>query len=250
MNTAGLNLWIALALALIVVIASVRQLRGSTASPGRRWWLIALQIIAAALLYVCLVPPTRQQPASGLVVLGIDAGKAGALPASEGPLLLLPEAADVPGAQRVPDLATALRLHPASTLTLVGAGLAARDRDTALPPDVRWQPAPPPRGWIALRPPADVAPGARFEVRAQARGVARAKAELLDPAGSVVDRRDVAADGQVQLSGVARAEGRSVFQLRLLDADGHGVDSVRCRSRPCRPRRCACGCAPVRRDQN
>ncbi|TGS10483.1 hypothetical protein EN830_35035, partial [Mesorhizobium sp. M1C.F.Ca.ET.187.01.1.1] len=44
--------------------------------------------------------------------------------------------------------------------------------------------------------------------------------------GSVVDRRDVAADGQVQLSGVARAEGRSVFQLRLLDADGHGVDSV------------------------
>lgn len=226
MNTAGLNLWIALALALIVVIASVRQLRGSTASPGRRWWVIALQIIAAALLYVCLVPPTRQQPASGLVVLGIDAGKAGALPASEGPLLLLPEAADVPGAQRVPDLATALRLHPASTLTLVGAGLAARDRDTALPPDVRWQPAPPPRGWIALRLPADVAPGARFEVRAQARGVARAKAELLDPAGSVVDRRDVAADGQVQLSGVARAEGRSVFQLRLLDADGHGVDSV------------------------
>jgi hypothetical protein len=34
------------------------------------------------------------------------------LPASEGPLLL-PEAADVPGAQRVPDLATALRQHPA-----------------------------------------------------------------------------------------------------------------------------------------
>ncbi|HGM7287005.1 hypothetical protein [Stenotrophomonas maltophilia] len=226
MNASAVNLWIALALALIVVIASVRQLRGNTAHPGRRWIVIALQIIVAALLYFCLVPPTRQQPAGGLVVLGTDAGKAGALPASEGPLLLLPEAADIPGAQRVPDLATALRQHPASTLTLVGAGLAARDRDTVLPPDVRWQAAPEPRGWIALQPPADVAPGARFDVQAQARGAAKAKAELLDPADSVVDRTDVAEDGRVKLSGIARAEGRSVFQLRLLDADGHVVDSV------------------------
>ena len=226
MNASAVNLWIALALALIVVIASVRQLRGNTAHPGRRWIVIALQIFVAALLYFCLVPPARQQPAGGLVVLGIDAGKAGALPASEGPLLLLPEAADVAGAQRVPDLATALRQHPASTLTLVGAGLAARDRDALLPPDVRWQAAPEPRGWIALQPPADVAPGARFEVRAQANGVAHARAELLDPADSVVDRTDVADDGRVQLSGVARAEGRSVFQLRLLDAEAHVVDSV------------------------
>lgn len=226
MNASAVNLWIALALALIVVIASVRQLRGNTAHPGRRWIVITLQIIVAALLYFCLVPPTRQQPAGGLVVLGADAGKAGALPASEGPLLLLPEAADIHGAQRVPDLATALRQHPAYTLTLVGAGLAARDRDALLPPDVRWQATPEPRGWIALQPPADVAPGARFDVQAQARGAAKAKAELLDPADGVVDRTDVAEDGRVKLSGIARAEGRSVFQLRLLDADGHVVDSV------------------------
>lgn len=226
MTPSSPNLWIALALAVVVVIASVRLLRGSTTHPGRRWIGIALQIAAAMLLYFCLVPPNRQQPAGGFVVLGIDADRAGALPASEGPLLLLPEAADVPGAQRVPDLATALRQHPASTLTLVGAGLAARDRDALLPPDVRWQAAPEPRGWIALQPPADVAPGARFEVVAQARGAAKAKAELLDPADSVVDRTDVADDGRVQLSGIARAEGRSVFKLRLLDADGHVVDSV------------------------
>lgn len=226
MTPSSPNLWIALALAVVVVIASVRLLRGSTTHPGRRWIGIALQIAAAMLLYFCLVPPNRQQPAGGLVVLGIDADRAGALPASEGPLLLLPEAADVPGAQRVPDLATALRQHPASTLTLVGAGLAARDRDALLPPDVRWQAAPEPRGWIALQPPADVAPGARFEVVAQARGAAKAKAELLDPADSVVDRTDVADDGRVQLSSIARAEGRSVFKLRLLDSDGHVVDSV------------------------
>ena len=48
MNTAGLNLWIALALALIVVIASVRQLRGSATSPGRRWWVIAAVAAAAS----------------------------------------------------------------------------------------------------------------------------------------------------------------------------------------------------------
>ncbi|HFK2920643.1 TPA: hypothetical protein ACGY72_001812 [Stenotrophomonas maltophilia] len=226
MNASGLNLWIALALALVVAIASVRQLRGRTVHRGRPWIVVGVQVVAATLLYVCLVPPTHQRPAAGLVVLSAEAARAGALPASDGPLLLLPEAAHVAGGQRVPDLATALRQHPASTLTLVGAGLTARDRDAGLPGNVRWQPAPAPRGWIALQPPADAAPGARFEVQAQARGVANARAELLDPAGSVVDRADVAGDGGVRLSGVARAEGRSVFRLRLLDAGGHVVDTV------------------------
>ncbi|HEL5402176.1 TPA: hypothetical protein UOJ25_002297 [Stenotrophomonas maltophilia] len=226
MSTSGLSLWIALALAVVVAIASVRQLRGNTTQRGRRWIVIGLQVIAAALLYFCLVPPRHPQPASGLVVLAADASRASPLPASDTPPLLLPEAGDVPGGQRVPDLASALRQHPASTLTLVGAGLVARDRDAVLPRDVRWQPAAPPRGWVALQPPTDAAPGARFEVQAQARGVARAKAELLDPADSVVDRAEVAEDGHVQLSGIARAEGRSVFQLRLLDAEGHVVDST------------------------
>lgn len=226
MNASGLNLWIALALALVVAIASVRQLRARTAHRGRPWIIVGLQVVAATLLYFCLLPPSHQRPAAGLVVLGAGADNAGALPASDSPLLLLPEAAPVAGGQRVPDLATALRQHPASTLTLVGGGLSARDRDAVLPGDVRWQPAPAPRGWIALQPPADVAPGARFEVKAQARGVANAKAELLDPADSVIDRADVTGDGGVRLSGVARAEGRSVFRLRLLDAGGHVVDTV------------------------
>lgn len=226
MNASGLNLWIALALALVVAIASVRQLRARTAHRGRPWIIVGLQVVAATLLYFCLLPPSHQQPAAGLVVLSAEADNAGALPASDSPLLLLPEAAHVAGGQRVPDLATALRQHPASTLTLVGAGLSARDRDAVLPGDVRWQPAPAPRGWIALQPPADVAPGARFEVQAQARGVANAKAELLDPADSVIDRADLPGDGSVRLSGVARAEGRSVFRLRLLDASGHVVDTV------------------------
>ncbi|WP_312706359.1 hypothetical protein [Stenotrophomonas sp.] len=226
MNATALNLWLAVALAVIVILASVVQLRAPTAHRGRRAARLALQAIAAVLLYFYLLPPSQQLPAGGLVVLTADAATAGALPASEGPLLLLPEAADVPGGQRVPDLTTALRQHPASTLTLVGAGLAARDRDAELPANLRWQSSPAPRGWIALQPPADAAPGARFEVRAQTHGVTAGRAELLDPADTVVDRVDVAADGRVQLSGIARAPGRSVFQLRLLDADGHVVDSV------------------------
>ncbi|MGE6332599.1 hypothetical protein, partial [Stenotrophomonas sp. NPDC077659] len=167
-----------------------------------------------------------QRPAGGVVVLTADAAAAGALPASDGPLLLLPEAADAAGGQRVPDLATALRQHPASTLTLVGAGLAARDRDAVLPTTVRWQASPLPHGWIALQPPTDAAPGARFDVYAQARGASGGRAELLDPADTVVDRGAVAADGSVRLSGIARAPGRSVFHLRLLDAQAHVLDSV------------------------
>ena len=226
MTATALNLWLAVALAIIVAVASVLQLRTPTAHRGRRVVRLGLQAIAAVLLYFCLLPPSAQQPAGGLVVLSADAAAAGAVPASDGPVLLLPEAADVVGGQRVPDLATALRRHPAATLTLVGAGLAARDRDAVLPASVTWQASPAPRGWIALQPPADAAPGARFEVHAQARGVTGGRAELLDPADTVVDRATLGADGRVRLSGVARAPGRSVFHLRLLDAQAHVLDSV------------------------
>lgn len=226
MNLSAPSLWVALVLVLIVFVASARQLRAPMRPRGPLLAVLGLQVIAAALLYACLLPPARQQPAAGLVVLGADAGRPSAQPASEGPLILLPEAAQVPGAKRVPDLATALRQHPSTRLTLVGAGLEARDRDATLPAQVHWQAPPAPRGWTALQLPADVAPGARFDVQAQARGVPRAQAELLDPADTVIDRAPLGEDGRVRLSGVARAEGRSVFRLRLLDGEGHVVDTV------------------------
>ena len=65
MNASAVNLWIAPALALIVVIASVRQLRADTAHPGHRWVVIALQIIVATLLYFCLAPPPASNPQAG-----------------------------------------------------------------------------------------------------------------------------------------------------------------------------------------
>ncbi|MEI2259828.1 hypothetical protein OHC51_02400 [Stenotrophomonas indicatrix] len=225
MSTSALSVWVAVALALIVLVASARQLRSPTQRRGRLIAVLTLQAAAAALLYVCLLPPSQRASLAGLVVIGAGADKTGALPTG-GTRMLLPEATDMAGAARVPDLATALRRYPSSTVTLIGAGLAARDRDAALPADTRWQAPPAANGWIALQPPVDTAPGARFDVHAQARGVDRAQAELLDPAGAVVDRAPLAADGRVQLSGITRAEGRSVFQLRLLDAQGHVVDSV------------------------
>ncbi|MDH6330485.1 hypothetical protein M2299_001293 [Stenotrophomonas sp. 1278] len=225
MSTSALNVWVAVALALIVLVASARQLRSPTQRRGRLIAVLTLQAAAAALLYVCLVPPSQRASLAGLVVIGAGADKTGALPTGD-TRVLLPEATDMAGAARVPDLATALRRYPSSTVTLIGAGLAARDRDAALPADTRWQAPSAANGWIALQPPVDTAPGARFDVHAQARGVDRAQAELLDPAGAVVDRATLAEDGRVQLSGIARAEGRSVFQLRLLDAQGHVADSV------------------------
>ncbi len=226
MSLDGDAMWIAAVLLAVVLVASVRQLRPPRRGRLRLLVIPLLQVLAATLLYAVLVPPARQVPATGLRVLAADAADAGDLPAAGTPPLLLPEADDVAGGQRVPDLATALRQHPASTLTLVGAGLSARDRDAALPSQVHWQASPPPRGWVDLDVPAVTAPGARFDVRARASGVASARAELLDPADTVVDRAPLAANGRVLLTGVARAEGRSLFQLRLLDADGHVVDTL------------------------
>lgn len=220
------TLWIASALLLVVLIATVRQLRAPRRRPALLGAIIALQWLTAALLFAVLQPPAQPVPATGQVVLLADAAAAGPLPASASPPLLLPEATAVAGGQRVPDLATALRLHPTATLTLVGAGLAPRDREAALPADVRWQATPAPTGWVDLQLPAAVAPGARFEVRARAHGGGAAQAELRDPADAVVDRAAITADGQVVLSGIARSEGRSVFELRLLGADGHVIDRV------------------------
>ncbi|WP_313460608.1 hypothetical protein [Stenotrophomonas sp.] len=226
------SLWIAIALALIVLIASLRFVEPGSArllsahNRRRRPTLLLLQALAAALLYFTLQPPTRNADAGHLAVLTSEASTAGTPPPSA-TVVALPEANAPTGTPRAPDLATALRQHPgSSTLTLVGDGLASRDRDTTLPASVTLQPAPAPRGWVDLQPPATTAPGGLFAVTARAQGVANARAELLDPAGVVVDRAPLDAQGNVRLQGSARDAGRSEFTLRLLDAQQHTVDSV------------------------
>lgn len=222
--------WIALALTVITVAASVRLLRveprPAWLPSSRRTALLVLQALSALLLYFTLVPPQRSVEAGQLTVLTGNAASAGTVPAGA-TVIALPEATPNADAVRAPDLATALRQHPGSTsLLLIGDGLSARDRDTALPLGVTVQSPAALRGWLDLQPPSVTAPGALFEVAARAGGVDAARAELLDPAGVVVDRAVLDAKGNVRLHGSARATGRSVFTLRLLDAQQHAVDSL------------------------
>lgn len=220
--------WIAAALLAIVLTGSARLLWSQRRTPHRSRAtlaaLLVLQLTTTTALYLTLVPPPTQAVAGRLTVLTANA----TLPAgTTGNVIALPEARPATAGQHAPDLASALRQHPGTAeLQLVGDGLAARDRDTRLPGQVTRLPGPPPRGWVALHPPATTAPGAVFGVQARAQGVAGARAELLDPAGSVVDRAPVGADGRVHLTGVARARGHTVFSLRLLDAATHVVDTV------------------------
>lgn len=226
------QLWVAIALGVIVLAGSVRLIRaahaGSVTGRGgaRLAALLVLQALSGVLLYFTLLPPQRPAEAGALVVLAAGASQAGALPVA-GTVIALPEAEAPAGAERAPDLATALRRHAGSgALLLVGDGLSARDRDAPLPARVNRQLPPAPRGWIAMQPPGIAAPGAVFPVTARADGVPNARAELLDPAGVVVDRASVDARGTVRLHGTARAAGRSTFTLRLLDDQQHTVDSL------------------------
>lgn len=222
--------WIASALLAIVLVGSVRTLlqqrRSDTRTTARILALLVLQLGATALLYFTLLPPPVHIAAERLTILtGHAAATSNA--AADASVIALPEAPSRSDARVAPDLATALRQHPGTqALVLQGDGLAARDRDIALPRQVTLQPAAAPRGWVALQPPASTVPGALFTVRARAQGVTGARAELLDPAGIVVDRAAPGRDGSVALDGVARASGRSEFSLRLLDADRHVVDTV------------------------
>lgn len=223
--------WIGAALAAIVLIGSVRLLwprRAASPMKGSRIAaLLVLQVASAVVLYLTLVPPQTTGRAGQLTVLTANAQGLRWPQVPGETVIALPEATPTAGSAPAPDLATALRQHPGTrALRLVGDGLPARDRDSALPAQLSLVPAAPPRGWVGLQPPAPSAPGAPFEVRARAQGVADASAELLDPAGLVVDRARLAADGQVTLQGVARAVGRSEFSLRLLDAARHTVETV------------------------
>lgn len=227
MNTVA---WIAPTLLGIVLIGSVRvllqQRHGRPRRAAHLAALLVLQLGAAVLLYLTLLPPPVHTPAQQLTVLTAHA-ETGANADADSSVIALPEARARSGIESAPDLASALRQHPGTqALVLRGDGLAARDRDTVLPAQVTLQPAPAPRGWVALHPPASSVPGALFSVRARAQGVADARAELLDPAGIVVDRAAPDREGNVMLQGVARASGRSEFSLRLLDAGRHVVDTL------------------------
>lgn len=181
--------------------------------------LAALSLASGLLLYLTLFPP--HLPIGGETLLVATAETPSGLRAGPGErLVALPEAAGLAGAERVPDLATALRRHgQVQRIRILGRGLPARDRaaDAGIATDFTQMALP--RGLVRLEPPADTPAGAVFALAGEAAGVAGGSAELLDPAMRRVDVRVIGSDGRFTLGGTARAAGIARFTLRLRGRD-------------------------------
>ena len=203
-------------LGVAVFIAWLRLARARSA-PWRRAVLAVAQPVVAALLWLTLAPPAVRS-AGTLVVATHGASLAAGLTGER--LVALPEAPTLPGATRVPDLATALRRWSPARLRVVGDGLPARDRDAAAGLAVDFVASPAPRGIVRLAPPPPVAAGAAFAVGGRVSGVGRARVELLDPAGVRVDTVLPDAAGDFVVHGTARAAGPASFALRVADGGG------------------------------
>jgi hypothetical protein len=137
----------------------------------RTWLLAALSLASGVLLYLTLFPPFL--PIGGETLLVATAETPPGIRAGTGErLIALPEAPAMTGAERVPDLATALRRHgQVQRVRIVGRGLTARDRDADLGMAVEFTPMRLPRGLIRLEPPADTPAGAVFALGGEAAGM-------------------------------------------------------------------------------
>ncbi len=225
--TGDFELWTAILIAVATIGGIARTiLRRRSADAGGPAWrfaaLIALQILGGALLYPTLFPPSVGAAPGRLVVA--THGAKPAAPASGDVLVALPEAGPLPGAVRLPDLGSALRLYPEpGRLRIEGDGLSPRDR-IPLDRPAEFALSPAPRGLVDLTLPKPLAPGARFTVAGQVGGAGAV--ELLDPAGAVVDQTAVTADSRFQLSAATRAPGLALFDLRLRDGAGRLVEHI------------------------
>lgn len=190
------------------------------ASSGKLWRFVALMILqlaCAMLLYFTLFPPLVTQP-SGILHIATANTPRASLPTGGPDLIALPEAGRLPGAQGVPDLATALRRHPGTRQIVIhGSGLAPRDVDAAKSVEVVFTPPPARKGIVALSPPGAVAPGASFKVSGEVALLPQSRVELLDPAGRITDRATPDRSGIFTLAGTARAPGATEFTIRLRD---------------------------------
>ncbi|MEO5559692.1 MAG: hypothetical protein ABIO49_07740 [Dokdonella sp.] len=214
-------------LGLALALGIARTLHGAHAYRAAR---MALQIVVAVLLYLCLLPPsTHEDFAAGeLVVLtpGITAAQLAALHASA-MTIALPGSTDQRGIESAPDLGTALRRHPDSRhLHIVGGGLPARDRDAARGLVADFDAAPLPRGVVELETQPDVRAGSLWWLRGRVESVPNGRIELRDPADKVVATYALDDAGHFLLQAQAKGAGSALFAVRVLDRDGARVDDV------------------------
>ncbi len=201
-------------------LATWRKLRR-----GERGLSLWLQWPAALLLYLTLFPPLSSLRGDALTVIAAGANTADLAAPGGQPIVSLPGAKAPASAEAVPDLATALRRHPAvSQLTIVGAGLSARDREAVGSRVLQFEPAPT-QGLVELHAPAEVPLGQQWSVSGRAAAPVR-RVELRDPSGAVADAVDLDAAGRFNLSATARGVGAVRFELRLQGAEHAPLESV------------------------
>ena len=224
--------WTMVLIGLGVLIGMMRLLLWQRSAPvaERSSWrrvglLGGLQMALGLLLFLTLFPPTDTVRRGGLIIATAGTETPSGRRAGD-VLVALPEAGAIEGAERVPDLATALRRFPdASGITILGQGLPLRDQDAA-PDDLIFDPPQAPRGLIEVAFPKPVAAGAAFSVGGQIGSLLRGSIELIDPAGTLVSRKAVTAGGRFVVTGAARTPGLALFSLRLRDADGRVVEQL------------------------
>lgn len=223
---------LAAVLAIAVLLAWARLVRWQIVAPPdvrsptwRLAGLLAAQPLCALLLYLTLVPPPVRISTGTLLVATRGAGALTAAAADRA--VALPESSVLSGVERVPDLGTALRRYPDTRrIEVVGEGLPPRDRDAARGLALSFAPVDALAGIVRLDPPPRVAPGAAFRVGGRVAGYKGGSAELLDPAGRVVDRRPLDANGPFALRGAARATGAALFRLRVRNAGRRVVEEA------------------------
>lgn len=209
-------------LAAVFLVASLRLLLRARCGRERAWRTVLLlggQAASATLLYFTLLPPTQSNPSDTLVVLTANAAPAGAV-SPTGSVVALPEASTALGAERVPDLGTALRRHPGTrTVRVLGDGLLPRDRDAARGLAISFTPSPLPTSLVALQAPTRATAGRRFDLRGRIEGGVAVAVDLLDPSGARVQRTAPDPQGRFSLHAVAGAPGRVDYRLQWRDAN-------------------------------
>ncbi|MBY4599382.1 carboxypeptidase regulatory-like domain-containing protein [bacterium BD-1] len=229
LNQVDFSNLVGISLVAIVLLASARlawQWRAGRLQGPRFALRVAGQAAVAALLYLVFFPPLQPGREGALVVLSGGATAPANLAAGD-VLVALPEAGDAHGAERVPDLGTALRRHPGrSPVRVLGHGLPARDRDAARGLALAFEPAPLPEGLQSLDAPATAITGRALQVRGLATGLAGGHAELRDPADAVVARVELDETGGFTLSTTAGPPGDVDYTLQLRNADDAVAQSL------------------------
>lgn len=219
----------ALAVALLALAALVGVVRGWRGDGRRRGLRLALQLLAALLLYACLLPPSTRESfrAGELLVLTPGASAEQLAAAAREPSVALPGVAAPPAIERVADLAAALRRHPQrQRLRVLGGGLPARDRDAARGRVTRFDAAPLPPGLVELALPGSVPAGRLWRLAGRVEGYPGGRVELRDPAGAMAARQSLDGGGRFALAAAAKLPGGSRFRLDLYDAEGRRAAST------------------------